>query len=92
METDIKENRGTERTDKTKSWFSEKINTIEKLARLVKKKGGVGGGEENKLPISGKTDVNHYRFYIFFLNECYEKPCANKFNNLDEKDKLLSRL
>ena len=49
-EINEKENRRTiEKTGKTKSWFSEKINKIVKpLARLTKKK-----ERRNKLPISG---------------------------------------
>ena len=67
METDIKENRGTERTDKTKSWFSEKINTIEKLARLVKKKGGGGGRRRKQITNIRKNRCKSLQIlHIFF--------------------------
>ena len=74
--------------NKTKSWFFEKINEIDKpLARLIKKK-------------REKTQINRFRnekgevttdtAEIQRIMRDYYKPLhANKMDNLEEMDKFL---
>ena len=75
---------------KTKIWFFEKINKIDKpLARLIKKK-------REKTQISrirnekgeGTTDTGEIQR---IMRDCYKQLYANKMDNLEEMDKLLER-
>ena len=78
------------KTNKTKSWFFEKINKTDKpLARLIKKK-------------REKTHIN--RFWKEkgevttdtaetqrIMRDYYKQLCANKMDNLEEMDKFLEK-
>ena len=76
--------------NKTKSWFFEKINKIDKpLARLIRKK-------------REKTQINRIRNekeevtadtaeIQQIMREYYKQLCANKMDNLEEMDKFLEK-
>ena len=78
----------TVKINKTKSWFFEKINEIDKpLARLIKKnleknqinkiRNEIGEVTTDKVEIQRIT--RHY----------YEQLCGNKIDNLEEMDRFL---
>lgn len=52
--------------DKTKSWFSEKMNKIKKLARLVKKKRR-GGGRRKQITNIRKNRCESLHILHIFL-------------------------
>ena len=76
--------------NKTKSWFFEKINKIDKpLVRLIKKK-------------REKTQINRIRHEKWkvttdtaeirrIMRAYYKQQYANKMDNLEEMDKFLQR-
>ena len=75
--------------NKTKSWFFEKINKIDKpLARLIKKK-------------REKTQINRIRNekevttdteeIPRIMRDYYKQPYASKMDNLEEMDKFLQK-
>ena len=76
--------------NKTKSWFFEKINKIDKpLARLIKKK-------------REKTEIDRFRNekgevttgtaeIQRIMRDYYKQLYANKMDNLEEMDKFLER-
>ena len=73
--------------NKTKSWFFEKINKIDKpLARLIKKK-----REKNQInkirneKIEVTTDNAEIQRII---RDYYEQLCGNKMDNLGEMDRF----
>ena len=80
----------TAKFNKTKSWFFEKINKIDKpLARLIKKK-------------REKTQINRIRNekgevttdpaeIQRIMKDYYKQLYANKMDNLEEMDKFLER-
>ena len=77
-------------SNKTKSWFFEKINKIDKpLARLIKKK-------------REKTQINRTRNekgevttdtaeIQRIMRDYYKQICANKMDKLEEMDKFLEK-
>ena len=78
------------KTNKTKSWFFEKINKIDKpLARLIKKK-----REKNKINKirneNGEITADH-REIQRIIRDSYEKIYTNKMDNLEEMDKFLEK-
>ena len=76
--------------NKTKSWFSEKINKIEKpLPRLIKEKREKTQikrirNETGEVP----TDTAEIQWII---RDYYKQLYANKMDNLEEMDKFLEK-
>ena len=76
--------------NKTKSWFFDKVNKIDKaLARLIKKKRE--RTQINKIR-NEKGDITTDTVEIqSILRDYYKQPYANKMDNLEEMDKFLER-
>ena len=75
--------------NKTKSWFFEKINKIDKhLARLIMKK-----REKNQInQIRSKKEVTIDNTETQrILRDYYEQLNGNKIDNLEEMDRLLEK-
>ena len=77
--------------NKTKRWFFEKINKIDKpLARIIKKK-----REKNQInKIRNEkgevtTDRNTNAEIQRIIRDYYEQPYGNKMDNLEEMDRCL---
>jgi len=75
--------------NKTKSWFFEKINKIDKpLVRLIRKK------ERNKINKiqneKGEVTTNNAELQRI-LRDYYEHLYGNKMNNLEEMDRFLEK-
>ena len=74
--------------NKTKSWFFEKINKIDKtLARLIKKK-----REKNQINKirneKGEVTIDNAEIQRI-IRDYYEKLYGNKMDNLEEMDRFL---
>ena len=76
--------------NKTKSWFFEKINKIDKpLARLIKK--NRGKNQINKIR-NEKGEVTAYNVEIQrIIRNNYEQLFCNKMDNLEEMDRFLEK-
>ena len=76
--------------NKTKSWFFEKINKMEKpLAKLIKKK-----REKNQIKKirNEKAEVTTDNEEIQrIIKEYYEQLYANKMDNLEKMDRFLEK-
>ena len=75
--------------DKTKSWFCEKINKIDKpLVRLTKKK-----REKNQINKirNEKGEVTTDNAEIQRIRNYYEQLYGNKMDNLEEMDRFLEK-
>ena len=76
----------TAKISKTESWFSEKINKIDKpLARPIKKKRGkiqINRITNEKGEVT--TDTAEIQR---IMGDYYKRPYANKMDNLEEMDK-----
>ena len=75
--------------NKTKSWFFEKINKIDKpLVRLIRKK------EKNKINKiqneKGEVTTNNAELQRI-LRDYYEHLYGNKMNNMEEMDRFLEK-
>lgn len=77
-----------EKNQSKQSWFRENINTIANFIQTNQEK----TRRRQNCPISGKkgivtenTNINR------MILEYYKQSFANKFHNLDEKDKLIER-
>ena len=75
--------------NKTKSWFFEKINKIDKpLARLIKKK----REESNQHIRNEKGEVKTDNAEIQrIIRDYYEQQYGNKMDNLEEMDRFLEK-
>ena len=76
--------------NKAKSWFTEKINKIDKpLARLIKKQ-----REKNKINKirneNGEITTENIEIQRI-IRDYYQQVYANKMDNLEEMDKFLEK-
>ena len=80
----------TVKINKTKSWFFEKLNKIDKpLAKLIKKK-----REKNQINKirNEKGEVTTENAEIQrIISDYYEQPNGNKIDNLEEIDRFLEK-
>ena len=74
--------------NKTKIWFFEKINKIDKpLARLIKKKRETN--QINKIRNEKVEFTTDNKEIQRIIRNYYEQLCGNKIDNLEEMDRFL---
>ena len=74
--------------NKTKSWFFEKINKIDKpLARLIKKKRE--RTQINRITNKNRKVTTDTEEIQRIMRDYYKELYANKMDNLEEMDKFL---
>ena len=74
--------------DKTKSWFFEKINKIDKpLTRLIKKKRE--NTQINRIRNENGEITTDTAEIQRIMRDYYKQLCGNKMDNLEEIDKFL---
>ena len=90
-EINEKEMKGTiAKVNKTKSWFFEKINKIDKpLARLIKKKREKT--QVNRIRNEKGEVTNDTAEIQRIMRDYYKQLYANKMDNLEEMDKFLEK-
>ena len=77
-------------SDKTKSWFFEKINKIDKpLARLIKKKREKN--QINKIRNEKGEVITDNAEVQRIIKDFYEQLYGNKMDNLEEMDRFLEK-
>ena len=80
----------TVKINKTKSWFFEKINKIEKpLTRLIKKKREKN--QINKTRNEKGEVITHNAEIQRIIRDYYEQLYGNKMDNLEEMDRFLEK-
>ena len=76
--------------NKTKSWFFEKINKIDKhLARLITKKREKN--QINKIRNEKGEVITDNAEVQRIISDYYEQLCGNKMDNLEEMDRCLEK-
>ena len=77
--------------NKTKSWFFEKINKMDKpLATLIKKKGR--RIKSTKLETKNERLKDNAEIHRIIIKDYYEQLYGNIMDNLEEMDRLLEKL
>ena len=84
----MKKNETIVKSNKTKSWFFEKINKIDKpLARLIKKK---ENNQINKTRNEKELTTDNAEMQRI-TRDYYEQLPGNKMDNLEETDRFLEK-
>ena len=73
--------------NKAKSWFLEKTNEIDPLARFIKKKKGKNQSSKTRNE-NGEITTDHIETHRI-IRDYYQQLYANKMDNLEEMGKFL---
>ena len=89
MEIDIKNGKSIEKNNKTKSWFFEKLNKIDKpLARLTKKK---ERDETNYSIRKGEVITTDLMNIKRIIKEYHKQWYTHRFDHLNLRDQIFER-